>query len=80
MSRTRYRIYEEEYPYFLTETIVAWLPVFSRPELVQIIFDSWRFLQGERGIDIYGYVILENHLHWIAAGKGLFQPFRMVFL
>ena len=71
MSRTRYRIFEEEHPYFLTETIVAWLPVFSRPEFVQIVFDSWKFLQREREIRIYGYVILENHLHWIASGAGL---------
>jgi hypothetical protein len=71
MTRTRYRIFEEEYPYFLTGTIVAWLPVFCRPEFVQFIFDSWRFLQRERGIRIYGYVIMENPLHWIASGKDL---------
>ena len=28
-------------------------------------------LVRERGIVIYGYVILENHLHWIASGKDL---------
>jgi REP element-mobilizing transposase RayT len=35
------------------------------------VLDSWRFLQRERGVRIYGYVILENHLHWIAAGEDL---------
>lgn len=73
MSRTRYRIFETEYPYFMTDTIVAWLPVFSRPELVAILFDSWRFLQRERQIEILGYVVLENHLHWIARGPNLSQ-------
>lgn len=71
MTRTRYRIYETEYPYFLTSTIVAWLPVFSWPCAVDIILDSWRFLQRERGVTVFGYVIMENHLHWIAAGEGL---------
>jgi REP element-mobilizing transposase RayT len=71
MSRTRYRFHEGEYPYFLTCTVVAWLPVFSHPPFVEIILDSWRFLQRERGVQIFGYVILENHLHWIAVAENL---------
>jgi putative transposase len=42
MTRTRYKIFETAYPYFVTCTVVGWLPVFTRPETVQIIFDSWR--------------------------------------
>lgn len=71
MARTRYRFGDEHYPYFLTQTIVAWLPIFSRPDLVDIVLDSWRFLQRERGIVILAWVILENHLHWIGAGPQL---------
>ena len=71
MTRTRYRIYDTEYPYLLTDTVVAWLPVFSHPELVEIVFDSWRFLQRERGVRLFGYVIMENHLHWIASADAL---------
>ncbi len=71
MTRSRYRIFETEYPYFLTDTVVAWLPVFSHPQLAGIIFDSWRFLQRERGVRLFGYVIMENHLHWIAAAEDL---------
>jgi putative transposase len=71
MSRTRYWFFETQYPYFMTSTVVAWLPVFSYPQFVEIVLDSWRFLQRERGIEIYGYVILENLLHWLAAGDDL---------
>jgi REP element-mobilizing transposase RayT len=71
MSRTRYRIFEQEYPYFLTATVVAWLPVFAHAPFVDIVLDSWRFLQRERGVRIFGYVILENHLHWIASATDL---------
>jgi REP element-mobilizing transposase RayT len=71
MARTRYRIFDDAYPHFLTCTIVGWLPVFTRPEAVEIVFDSWRFLQRERGFELYGYVILENHLHLIAAAPDL---------
>ena len=55
----------------MTNTIVAWLPVYSHPEFVEIIFDSWRFLQKERATRIFGFVIMENHMHWIAAAPDL---------
>src|SRR3954466_9187018 len=64
--RDRWQFYESKYPYFMTCTIVGWLPVFTRPAAVQIIFDSWKYLQAKRNVAILGYVILENHLHWIA--------------
>jgi len=71
MTRTRYRMFEDEYPYFMTDTLVGWLPVFAYPTFVQIVLESWRFLQRERGVRILGYVVLENHLHWIAVGNEL---------
>jgi putative transposase len=67
MSRTRYRFGESRQPHFITWTIVAWLPVFTRPEAVQIVLDSWSFLQNENRMTLLGYVVLENHLHFIAA-------------
>ncbi len=73
MSRTRYRIFETGYPYFMTDTIVAWLPIFSHPALAKILFDSWRFLQSSRGVEIYGFVVMENHLHWIARSPDLVE-------
>jgi hypothetical protein len=38
MTRTRYRIFEneQEYPYFMTFTVVGWLPLFTRPQAVQL--------------------------------------------
>jgi REP element-mobilizing transposase RayT len=71
MPRTRYRIYETEYPYFLTCTIVGWLPVFTRPAAVHILFDCWRYLQANKGFVLFGYVVLENHLHLIASAPDL---------
>ena len=71
MSRSRYRFCELEAPHFMTCTIVAWLPVFATRRFANIIFESWRYLQTERSIDIIAYVLLENHLHWIAVGPDL---------
>ena len=55
----------------MTCTTVEWLPIFSNPKFVDVVLDSWRFLQSQRDIDIFSYVILENHLHWIAVGPDL---------
>src|SRR6478672_2782794 len=63
MTRSRYRFGENDHAYFLTCTVVGWLPVFTRPETVQFLYDSWRFLHENQRLTIYGYVILENHLH-----------------
>ncbi len=57
MSRSRYRVFETEYPYFMTCTIVGWLPVFTRPACVQIVLDSWKYLQRERNFKIFGWVV-----------------------
>lgn len=71
MARSRYRFDDPQSTHFLTCTIVNWLPVFTRPETVDILLDSFRYLQRERDLLLYGYVILENHLHWIAASQDL---------
>ncbi len=55
----------------MTCTVLEWLPVFTRPETVQIILDCWRYQQEHEGFQLYGYVILENHLHFIAQTKNL---------
>ena len=71
MTRSRYRIYDTHYPHFLTCTINGWLPIFTRQEAADIIFDSWRYLQKERDLKIFAYVILENHLHLVASAPEL---------
>ena len=71
MSRTRYRFGQDGYPHFITNTVVAWLPVFSQPRFAEVVLNSWRFLQQERGIKILAFVIMENHLHWIATRNQL---------
>ena len=35
------------------------------------MLDSWRFLQGHGRLEIYAYVVMENHLHLIASSPDL---------
>jgi hypothetical protein len=71
MKRTRYRVYNNAYPHFFTCTIVDWLPVFTRSDAVQILLDSWTFLQSEGRLRLFAYVVLKNHFHFIASSDEL---------
>ncbi|MBN1558606.1 transposase [candidate division KSB1 bacterium] len=73
MARSRYKFAENHYPHFLTCTTVYWLPLFASPHIVNIIAASLTFLRINRDVKIFAYVIMENHLHMIAAGEKLSQ-------
>ncbi len=73
MGRNRYKVIEDECPHFFTCTVVNWISVFTNRDIVQIILDSLNYLQTQKRLKLYGYVIMENHLHLIASGNDLAQ-------
>jgi REP element-mobilizing transposase RayT len=76
MGRSRYHITEADKPHFMTCTVVEWLPVFTRPAAVQILLDCWSYQREHAGLRLYGYVVLENHLHFIAQARNLNNSVR----
>lgn len=71
MGRSRYKIHEPTTPHFITCTILHWIPIFTRIESTEIIFESLRYLQTSDNLKIYAYVILENHLHLVISSDDL---------
>jgi len=71
MGRSRYSICDEQAPHFLTCTVINWMPLFTRPQTVEIILNALRYRQENNGWKLYGYVILENHLHLIVQAESL---------
>ena len=71
MCRARYKIVEVKQPHFITCTVLHWLPFFTRPNSVQIIIDCLNHLKDSDGLKLYGFVILENHLHLILSSEDL---------
>jgi len=65
MGRSRFQIYDTSAPHFLTCTVIGWTPLFTRPVTAQIILDALAYRQQNEIFKLYGYVILENHLHCI---------------
>ncbi|MDP1841579.1 MAG: hypothetical protein Q8L19_24015, partial [Reyranella sp.] len=67
--RSRYTIREPGGLYFITCTVVKWIPLFTRKPYFDILMDSLRFCRQHKGLKIYAYVILDNHLHLVVAGE-----------
>jgi REP element-mobilizing transposase RayT len=53
--------------YFTTSTVVDWIDVFTRPQYKQIIIESLSYCQEEKGLDIYAWVLMTNHLHMVTS-------------
>jgi putative transposase len=69
--RSRYKIIDEGQVYFITSTIIQWIPLFISEKYFEIIIESLKFCRKEKGLKIYAYVILENHFHLIVSGDKL---------
>ena len=76
MGRSRYKIFEPTHPHFITCTILHWIPIFTRTQTTDIIFDSLKYLQQTDNLKLYSYVILENHLHLIASSDDIGKSMR----
>jgi REP element-mobilizing transposase RayT len=48
---------------FFTATCLNWQPLLQTESHKQIIMDSLRFLVDDKRIWLYGYVIMDNHIH-----------------
>jgi putative transposase len=64
--RDRYIIADKEATYFLTMTVVHWIDLFTRREYKDIVVDSLNYCVRQKGVIIYGWVLMTNHLHLIA--------------
>ena len=64
MSRN-YKFHNPEGVYFVSFAVVEWLDVFTRNEYKDIIIDSLRFCQKKKGMEIFAWCIMTNHVHLI---------------
>ena len=55
--------------YFATSTVIDWIDLFTRPIYKRIVVDSLRYCQENKGLELYAWVLMSNHLHLIAGAK-----------
>ena len=60
-----YIIRDQEKIHFITATVVDWVDVFTRKSYKDVIIESLEFCIQKKGMILYGYVIMSNHIHLI---------------
>src|SRR5256885_13705564 len=69
MSLGGYKIRNKKEIHFVTFSVVEWVDVFTRKEYRDIVLESLRFCQKEKGLLLHGWCIMSNHVHLIASAK-----------
>jgi len=64
MSRN-YKFRNPEGVYFVSFAVVEWMDVFTRSEYKDILIDSLHFCQKNKGMEIFAWCIMTNHIHLI---------------
>ena len=57
---------ENEGLYYLTFQIAGWVDIFTRKQYRDIVIESFKYSQQYKGLRIYAYVIMSNHIHVLA--------------
>ena len=73
MSGDRYLISDQNAVYFLTFTVVGWVDVFTRKEHKLEIVDSLNYCIQHKGLTVYAWCIMSNHVHLIVRAKEGFR-------
>ena len=60
-----YKIRDQTLPHFITATVVDWVDVFTRKNYRDIVIECLDFCIREKGMVLYGYVIMSNHIHMV---------------
>jgi len=64
MSRN-YKFHNPEGVYFVSFAVVDWLDVFTRNEYKETLLDSLQYCQKEKGMEVFAWCIMPNHVHLI---------------
>ncbi len=64
-----YIIRDQAKIHFITATIIDWVDVFTKNTYKDIIIDCLAYCIKEKGMLLYGYVIMSNHIHLILQSK-----------
>ena len=55
--------------HYLTIQVVQWADIFTRQIYRDIVIDSLKYCLQNKGLEIYAYVIMSNHVHLLAKSQ-----------
>lgn len=70
---SKYKIIDHQAPHFITFAVVEWVDALSRQQYKDIIIESLRHCQQAKGLILYAYVIMNNHIHLIVSANEEFN-------
>ena len=65
-----YKFRDQDRPYFVTFTTIRWLDVFTRRCYSDIVVDSLAHCIKEKGLILFAWVIMTNHVHLAMGTEG----------
>jgi putative transposase len=66
---TGYKIENGNNAYYLTFQIVGWVDIFTRKTYRDIVIESLKYCQKNKGLNLFAYVIMSNHIHLLAQSE-----------
>lgn len=66
---TGFLIKEQNKPHFVTLQIVNWIDLFTRDSYRKIIIENLEYCIINKGLVVYGWVLMSNHLHMIISSN-----------
>ncbi len=63
---TGYQIKDQSALHYLTLQVVQWADIFTRKTYRDVIIESLKFCKNNKGLEVYAYVIMSNHVHLLA--------------
>src|SRR5829696_8819171 len=69
MTRDNNTIIEQDACYYLTFNVVDWMDIFIRPVFKQVIVESLNHFIERKGLTVYSWCPMTNHLHLMAQAK-----------
>jgi REP element-mobilizing transposase RayT len=66
---TSYKIGDQNGLYYLTFSTVEWIDIFTRKRYKDIVVDSLQYCQKEKGLELFSWVLMSNHIHLVAKAK-----------
>ncbi|HEY0979162.1 MAG TPA: transposase [Flavobacteriales bacterium] len=68
MSR-KYKFHDPEGLYFISFATVGWIDVLTRPVYKDIIVESLAHCQRHKGLRLFAWTIMSNHIHLLASAS-----------
>ena len=62
---TGYQIKDQEALHYLTMQVVDWIDIFTRKAYRDLVLESISYCRQNKGLQVFGYVIMSNHVHLI---------------